>query len=68
MKKEISKLLFGLLCFLWIALKVYDLMYEGNTMSANKKTAIVLGFFAFSVLGIDNLREWWKLRKQRKAQ
>jgi hypothetical protein len=68
MKKEISKLLFGLWCFLWIALKVYDLMYEGNTMSANKKTAIVLGFFAFSVLGIDNLREWWKLRKQRKAQ
>jgi hypothetical protein len=37
-------------------------------MSANDKILTVLGFVAFPILGADNLWEWWKLRKQRKAK
>lgn len=68
MKAELKKLLFGILCMVWIALKISEIIYKSDTMSANEKTFTVLGFFAFSILGVDNLWEWWKLRKQRKAK
>ncbi len=68
MKSEFKKLLFGILCMLWIALKVVEIIYQSDAMSANEKTFTVLGFAAFTFLGADNLWEWWKLRKQRKAR
>ena len=68
MKAELKKLLFGILCMVWIALKISEIIYKSDTMSANEKTFTVLGFVAFTFLGADNLWEWWKLRKQRKAK
>lgn len=68
MKREYKKLLFGLLCLLWLLLKTFEIIYQSDAMSANEKTLVVLGFVAFSILGADNLWEWWKLRKQRKSR
>lgn len=67
MKREYKKLLLGLLFVLWIVLKGLEIIYQSDAMSANAKILAVLGFVAFSILGADNLWEWWKLRKQRKA-
>jgi|GEM_PF-3362925 len=68
MKPELKKLLFGILCLLWIALKITEIIYKSDAMSANDKILTVLGFVAFPILGADNLWEWWKLRQQRKAK
>lgn len=67
MKKEIQKLIAGILCLLWIIVKIDQLIIEGHEMTNSKKTFIFLGFVAFSFIGAENLKEWWKLRKQRKA-
>lgn len=65
MKREYKKLLLGLLFVLWIVLRVLEIIYQSDAMSVNDKILAVLGFVAFSILGADNLWEWWKLRKQR---
>lgn len=68
MRSPSFKLLFGIGCFVWIAIKAYELYDPAGQMSTIKTVFTYIGMFAFAVLGIDNLSNWWKQHRSKKQQ
>ena len=62
-KKQLYRLIFGLLCFVWIGFKLSQLLDPAEVISSNEKLFIYAGIVAFGILGGDNLLRWWKQRR-----
>ena len=67
-KTQLYRLVFGILCFVWIGIKVYELLDPAEVITRTRKIMIYLGIFAFAILGIDNLGTWWKQHFSKKQQ
>lgn len=67
-KTQLYRLVFGLLCFVWIGFKVYELFDPSEVMTNTRKILTYLGFLAFGVMGADNLGTWWKERRRKEEQ
>ncbi len=67
-KTQLYRLVFGLLCFVWIGIKVHELFDPTEIMTDTRKIFIYLGFLAFGVMGADNLGTWWKERRKNEQQ
>ncbi len=67
-KTQLYRLVFGILCFVWIGFKVQQLLDPAEVITPTNKVLIYLGFLAFGVMGADNLGTWWKERKKKEQQ
>lgn len=67
-KTQLYRLIFGLLCFVWIGFKLYELFDPAEMMTSTRRVMIYVGMFAFGVMGADNLGSWWKHRRSKEQQ
>ncbi|HLP37798.1 hypothetical protein [Lacibacter sp.] len=67
-KTQLYRLIFGLLCFVWIGFKLSQLFDPAEVMTNKQKVFIYVGIFAFGVMGADNLIRWWKHRRGKEQQ
>ena len=68
MRKPWFKLVFGFLCFGWIALKIDGLLDDSYVMTTAKRNFTYVGIVAFAVLGVTNLKDYWNIRKMKKTK
>lgn len=68
MRTPSFKLLFGIGCFLWIAIKAYDLYDPAVEMSKTKTVFTYVGIVAFAILGVSSLTDYWNMQKIKKTK